>query len=186
MPVIRIRCQISLSDYRKASYYGLFLRHRVPLLIFFGVLLVSILYAVGAAAGLGKANPFVFLLAGAYLVWALFLFAGNEKQIRSYLQRDDCLLGVELQLRLDEKTLQMEIPSREIRFTRSWSRLAAAFELSELFMFYLDAQEVYLLPKRFLRSEETEALRQVLKKQLKDRFSSRWPVSDSSAGTRSE
>ncbi|MBQ3956264.1 MAG: hypothetical protein II680_10260, partial [Clostridia bacterium] len=45
----------------------LFLRQRRPLLLFFAVLAVVVLYAVGAAAGLGKANPFVFLLGGAYL-----------------------------------------------------------------------------------------------------------------------
>ena len=45
MSDIRIHYQVSLSDYRKASYYGLFLRHRIPLLIFFGVLLFAVLYA---------------------------------------------------------------------------------------------------------------------------------------------
>ncbi len=177
MPDIRIHYQVSLSDYRKASCYGLFLRHRIPLLIFFGVLLVSALYAIGAAAGLGRPNSFVFLLAGAYLIWALMLFAGNEKQIRSYLRREDCLLGVELHLFLDEKSLTMQIPSRAIRFSRPWNKLVAAFELNDLFLFYLSAQEVYLLPKRFLSAEETETLRALLSARLRDRFSSRWRAS---------
>ena len=177
MSDIRIHYQISLSDYRKASCYGLFLRHRIPLLIFCGVLLVSLLYAIGAVAGFGRPNPFVFLLAGAYLIWALMLFAGNEKQIRSYLRREDCLLGVEFHLFLDEKSLTMQIPSRAIRFSLPWNKLVAAFELNDLFLFYLSAQEVYLLPKRFLSAEETETLRALLSARLRDRFSSRWRAS---------
>ena len=181
MSDIRIHYQVSLSDYRKASYYGLFLRHRIPLLIFFGVLLFSVLYAIGAAADFGRPNPFVFLLAGAYLVWALILFAGNERQIRSYLRREDCLLGVELCLLLNEKSLTMQIPSRGIRFSRLWNRLAAAFELNDQFLFYLSAQEVYLRPKRYLSAEETEALRTLLSSRLQDRFSSRWRASSQAA-----
>ena len=105
------------------------------------------------------------------------LFAGNEKQIRSYLRREDCLLGVELHLFLDEKSLTMQIPSRAIRFSRPWNKLVAAFELHDLFLFYLSAQEVYLLPKRFLSAEETETLRALLSARLRDRFSSRWRAS---------
>lgn len=174
MPAIQVHYQISLSDFRKASYYGLFLRQRKPLLIFFGVLLVSVLYAAGAAAGLGKVNPLVFLIAGAYLIWALFLFAGTEKQIRAYLRSTDCLLGVEFCMVLDSKGLRMEIPSRNVKFARSWNQLAAAFELNDLFLFYLSAQDVYLLPKRCLSDEEQDALRHTLHTRLKDHFSSRF------------
>lgn len=174
MPTIQVRCQIGLSDFRKASYYGLFLRQRKPLLIFFAVLLVSILYGVGAALGLGKVNPFVFLLAGAYLIWALFLFAGTEKQIRTYLRREDSLLGTELCMTLDDRNIRMEIPSRDIKLVRAWNRLTAVFELNDLFLFYLSAQDVYLLPKRCLREEEQAALRHMLQNRLKERFSSRF------------
>ena len=174
MPEISVHYQISLSDFRKASYYGLFLRQRRPLLLFFAVLAVVVLYAVGAAAGLGKANPFVFLLGGAYLVWALLLFAGTEKQIRSYLRREDSLLGTELRITLNEKGLRMEIPSRGIRFARSWKQLAAVFELNDLFLFYLSGQDVYLLPKRYLSEEEQDHLRRYLHHRIADRFSSRF------------
>ena len=174
MSIIQVRYQIGLSDFRKASYYGLFLRQRKPLLIFFCVLLGSILYAVGASLGLGKANPLVFLIAGAYLVWALFLFAGTEKQIRTYLRQEDSLLGVELCMTLDEKSVRMEIPSRGVKFSRPWKQLFAVFELNDLFLFYLSAQDVYLLPKRCLSPEEQDALRFKLKQCMKDRFSTRF------------
>ena len=174
MSTIRVQYQIGLSDFRKASYYGLFLRERKPLLIFFCVMGFAILYGLGAFLSLGNANPFVFLIAGAYLVWALFLFAGTEKQIRTYMRREDSILGVELCMTLDDRNMQMEIPSRKIRYSRAWNRLAAAFELNDLFLLYLSAEDVCLLPKRVLQPEEQKALRLTLKAKLQDRFSSRF------------
>ena len=67
--------------------------------------------------------------------------------------------------------------SRAIRFSRPWNKLVAAFELNDLFLFYLSGQDVYLLPKRFLSEEETEAMRALLSTKLRDRFSSRWRAS---------
>ena len=77
---------LSLGEFRMASYYGLFLRHRRALQILFGVLLFALVNYVGAVLGLGEPNPLVFLLAGAYLVWGLLLFAGTELNIRRYLR----------------------------------------------------------------------------------------------------
>ena len=174
MPTIQVHYQIRLSDFRKASYYGLFLRQRKPLLIFFCVLLVSVLYTAGAAAGFGRVNPLVFLIAGAYLVWALFLFAGTEKRILTYLRSADCLFGEELCMTLDGRGIQMEIRSRNVKFARSLNQLTAAFELNDLFLFYLSAQDVYLLPRPCISAEEQSALRRTLHMRLKDRFSSRF------------
>jgi len=174
MPLVEIEYQIGVSDFRKASYYGLFLRQRRALLIFFAVLLVSALYAAGAAIGLGKVNLLVFFLAAAYLVWALFLFAGEERQIGAYLRREDNLLGETFRMRMDDKSMRMEIPSRGVSFSRTWERLACAFELSDLFLLYLTPQDVYLLPKRVLRPEEIAALRQTLRLRLGDRFGTRF------------
>ena len=174
MSTIRVQYQINLADYRKASYYGLFLRERKPLLIFFCVMAFALLYAVGARFGLGEANPLVFLIAGAYLVWALLLFAETEKKIRVYMRKEDSLIGVDLCMTLDDRTMQMEIPNRKIHFTRAWNKLSAVFELNDLFLFYLSAQDVCLLPKRVLQVNEQEVLRQTLKIKLEERFSSRF------------
>lgn len=174
MSAVQVEYEIGVPDFRKASYYGLFVRQRTALRIFFVVMIVSALYAVGGALGLGKINPLVFFLAAAYLVWALLLFAGTEKQIRAYLRREDHLLGENMRMQLDGKGMRMEIPSRGIAFTRAWDRLACAFELSDLFLLYLSTQDVYILPKRALRPEEVEALRQTLRRRMGDRFGTRF------------
>ena len=68
MQTIHVNYSITVSDFRKATYYGLFLRHRRALQIMFLVLGVSILYAIGGALALGTVNYLVFFLALAYLI----------------------------------------------------------------------------------------------------------------------
>ena len=70
---------VTVSDFRRASYFGLFLRHRRPLQILFVVTAGCILYAAGGLLGFGTVNPLVFFLGGAYLIWGLFLHTIMDK-----------------------------------------------------------------------------------------------------------
>ena len=174
MKKIAAEFQLAVGEFRMASYYGLFLRHRSALRILFAVLLVAVVYAIGACAGLGEANPLVFFLAGAYLIWGLLLFAGAEKDIRSYLRRPDSLISCSYRVFVEDRRLRVEIPERKLRESCNLHSLACCFELSALFLFYTTPQNVYLLPKRALTEEETQALRAELAACLKGRFSSRF------------
>ena len=48
MEKIQVEYKVTVSDFRKASYYGLFLRHRRPLQIMFAVLIGAVLYGTGS------------------------------------------------------------------------------------------------------------------------------------------
>ena len=174
MKKIAAAYQLTVEEFRMASYYGLFLRHRRALRIMFAVLLAAAAYAIGARAGLGKANPLVFFLAAAYLIWGLLLFAGTEQEIRRYLRRPDSLIGCTYKVFVEDHRLRVEIPERRLRESCSLRSLACCFELNALFLFYTTPQNVYLLPKRALTAEETETLRTELHACLKERFSSRF------------
>ena len=174
MKKIDTQFQLTVGDYRMASYYGLFLRHRRPLQIMCIVLGAALLYYIGSVAALGTPNPLVFFLAAAYLVWGLLLFAGAEKEIRRYLRRSDRLIGCGYRLIVESHRLRVEIPERQIRTACNLHNLACCFELSGLFLFYTTPQEVYLLPKRALSAEEVERLRGELADCLGERFSSRF------------
>ncbi len=174
MKKIAAEFQLTVGEFRMASYYGLFLRHRRALLIMFAVLLMAALYTIGACAGLGRANPLVFFLAAAYLIWGLLLFAGAEKNIRRYLRQPDSLIGCLFKVFVEDHRLRVEIPERKIRESCNLHSLTCCFELSALFLFYTTPQNVYLLPKRALTAEETEMLRMELTSCLKERFSSRF------------
>ena len=154
MKRIEAEFSLSLGEFRMASYYGLFLRHRRALQILFGVL--------------------VFLLAGAYLVWILLLFAGTERDIRRYLRTPQNLIGCKYKVTVDDHRLRIEIPEREIRDSYNLHKLACCFELNALFLFYTTPQDVYILPKWVLHAGEFEALRAELAADLKEGFSSRF------------
>ena len=166
--------QITLSDYRKVSYYGLFLRYRRPLQILFAVLIGAGLYCLGALLGLGQINIFVPLLAGAYLVWGLLLFAGAEKAIRTYLRQDDCLIGCTYSVLSDKKQIRLQVPERKIDVFLPIAKLAFVFETSFAFLLYTSAQDVYILPVRALSDAQRKLIRENLRKALPQRFSTRF------------
>ena len=121
---------LSLGEFRMASYYGLFLRHRRALQILFGVLLFALVYYVGAVLGLGEPNPLVFLLAGAYLGWGLMLFAETERDIRRYLRTPQNLIACKFRMTIEDHRLWIEILEQEIRESCSLHKLACCFELN--------------------------------------------------------
>lgn len=170
---------VTVSDFRKASYYALFLRNRKPLLIMFVVLIGVILYALAALAGLGTPNTFVFLLAAVYLAWGLWLFGGCEKNLKKYLSSPQCLLGCPFHAIWDPKQIHILVPDRNVDVTFRLKKLACAFELSAEFLLYISTQEVYILPKRALSPQQRVDLRTALSSSLGDRFSTRFtPDSD--------
>ncbi|MBR2570844.1 MAG: YcxB family protein [Clostridia bacterium] len=174
MRPIHAEYRITLSDYRMASYYGLFLRHRKALLALFVMLFVAVLYGLASLFGAGTANPLVFLLAAAYAAWGLALCAGTEKTIRAYLRSDGNLIGLDYILDLDETRTTVQVPAKRIRTVFDTGRMACAFELHAMFLLYSTAAEVYILPKRALSDEDALSLRKLLRTRLKDRFSTRF------------
>ena len=155
MQTIHVNYSITVSDFRKATYYGLFLRHRRALQIMFLVLGVSILYAIGGALGLGTVNYLVFFLALAYLIWGIFLFAGAEKGIRQYLASPHNTLGCDYDVTIDAHRIRICIPSHKGDSSFLITKLACVYELSSMYLLYVNTQEVYLLPKRALTAERS-------------------------------
>lgn len=174
MEKITLDYQVTVGDFRQAMYYGTFLRHRKALRIAFAVLLVGIVYLIGAALGWGTINPWVLFLAAGYLIWALVFLGGIERGIRQYLKSEQCMVGKTFHAELDEKTLHIGIPDKGFAFTSPLRQLTCVFEISSLYMFYTSYQDVYLLPARHLTLEQRIALRAVLRKRLGDDFSTRF------------
>lgn len=166
--------QLTLGDYRRATYYGLFLRYHRALQIMFAVLIGGLGYVVASASMMREPHPLVFFLGGAYLIWGLLTFAGAERDVRRYLKRPDHLIGCEYRFSAEDHRVRFQIPARKVDASFNLHGLACAFELNELFLFYVDTQEVYLLPKRALTGEQIAALRAELASDLGDRFSSRF------------
>lgn len=174
MEKFSVNYQVTLSDFRKATYLGMFLRNRKALRIMFAVLIAGILYALGGAIGYGKVNPLVLFLAMGYLLWGIWLFSNAEKSIRAYLKTKDTLIGCTYQVEISVQTLTIAIPERKINVSTPIKKLTCAFEFSPMFLLYTSMQNVYLLPTRALSSEQRTALRSLLRSKLGDNFGSRF------------
>lgn len=174
MEKIQTEYTVTVSDFRRASYYGLFLRHRRPLQIMFVVLLAAVLYGVGSGIGLGTANPLVFFIAAAYLIWGLLLFAGTERGIRQYLRTPGNFIGCTYRATLESHRVLFEIPERNISASQQTGNLTCVFELSQLFLIYISAQDLYILPCRALSESQRASLRENFRRRLGKNFGSRF------------
>lgn len=174
MEPIHANYEITPSDYRKASYYGLFLRQRRPLRFLVVVLILGALYLAMGLLGLATINPLLFLVLTVFLVWGQLLLTGTERGVKNYLKSPDCLVGCPHEADLQEEVFRIRIPSRGIDARINPRELACAFELSTLFLLYVTAKDVYLLPVRSLTETQRGQLRAFLRKTLQDRFGTRF------------
>lgn len=174
MEKINVEYQVTVSDFRRANYYGLFLRHRTALRIMFVVLAVAVLYAIAGSLGLGAINPLVLFLGAGCLVWGIFLFAGAERGIRAYLRSEHSVMGQTYRAELDSHRIRIEVPEQDIQFSVAVNNLACVFEFSSLFLIYTSLQDVYLLPTRCLSAEQRTALRANFRQRLGNNFGSRF------------
>ena len=174
MEKIKTSYQVTVSDFRRATYFGLFQRHRTALRIMFVVLAVGVLYALGGMMGLGQVNPLVLFISGAYLIWGLLLFSGAEKGIRRYLKHKDSLIGCTYHVELESNRIRVEVPQRKISFSTQMNKLTCVFETSDMFLIYNNLQDTHILPHRALSPEQRTALRANFRKHLGDNFGSRF------------
>ena len=142
MEKITFDYQVTVGEFRQATYYGMFIRHRKALRIAFAILLLGIAYAIGGAIGLGEVNPWVLFLAAGYLIWALIFFGGAEQGIRAYLKSPHCMIGKTFHMELEGAQMRIEADGLGVVFSAPLKKLTCAFEISSLFMLYTSVQDV--------------------------------------------
>lgn len=174
MSELHVSYTVTVSDFRKASYFGLFLRYRRPFQILFVVLAGSFLYAVGGALGLGEVNALVFFIGAAYLAWGLLMLAGTEKQVLRYLKSPESMIGQTYEVSVSGEQIRFSMPGRGETAVFPLGKLTCVFEISQLFLVYTSATQVYLLPKRALAPEQQLWLRRLFRTALGANFGSRF------------
>lgn len=169
MNKIEVSYPLTVSDYRRASYYGLALRnHKMvrPLLLLVGFAAAS---AVSALLWSNTAK-FAAALCALCVIWLLSLFAGAEREIRRYVKHPETMIGCEYHVTLESHRIQIRVPERNVNYSVKINDLAAVFELSGLFMIYISTRDAYILPFRVLTNEQQEELKEVFRRHLGERF----------------
>lgn len=160
----------SVGDFRKAMYYALVIRYHRPFQILAIVLGFTVIYAFAGACGLGTPNPMVFCIAGAYLVWALVMACGVERQIQRSLRQTGNPVGADVRLVATTHSLAWSIPSLMVHGDVQMARLSAVFHISGLFLVYLDARSTLLIPERDLSQADIDFLDDAFRNRLGGRF----------------
>lgn len=173
MRSIQTNYTITVQDYRNSSYYIAALQHRRALQVLAVFLAGGLVYLYGLVAELWAVNYFAAFLIVAYLVWGLVFFARIERSIRKYMLSPECMIGCDFSMLLEDNRLRVQVPAQGIDHSCMVNRLSAVFELSQLFLLFISPQQLYILPKRALETDEIEALRDNFSKRLPERFSTR-------------
>ena len=170
METQEIRYRVSKKVFRQATLYAMFLRNRSTFRVGIAVVLAVAFYTILAVQGTFPLSYLPVYIAAAYLVWMLLLLGREEQRIFRYLKSDQSLLGIEYVLRFDENKLSVDIPEKKLRSTVALTKLASAIEISSVFMLYLSAEQLYLVPTSAMTESQRLKLRDLLSSRLGTRF----------------
>lgn len=164
---------VTEKDYRNATYYSYLFRYSRAFKIALFLLGAFLFYFLGALMKAWSFSYYFAFLAVAYVIWIGIFLYNAEKTVQAYVKNKSNLLNIKYIFDLDGTRIRFRIPEKKADVQFEISKVSCVFELQELFLIYVTMQEVYILPKRALTTEESIALREKFNGILNNRFSSR-------------
>lgn len=174
METQEIRYRVSKQNFRQASLYALFLRNRAMFRAGIVVVLAVAFYALLATQDVFPLDYLPIYIAAAYLIWMLVLMGREEQRVLRYIKSDASMLYTEYILRFSDSKLTIEVPEKHLHSSVAMAKLASAIEISGVFMLYLSADQLYLVPTDAMTQQQRAWLRESLRSKLGDRFLSRY------------
>ncbi len=171
--MLQFTTEITLSDYRSAVRYGMLLRTRRAWLLAVAVVLGALGWFAAGAFGLVPASALPLYVAAAYLVWMLLRLAQTERDVLRYAKAEGNLLGVPIAYAFTDTVVTVEIESRGEKQRFDPADIVCVYEQSRVFMMYVSADQVFLIPRSQLTERQSGDLRTYFARHLKDRFFSR-------------
>lgn len=166
---IDVTYPLTISDYRRASYYGLAIR-QYKILRFLIILIGLSVTSIFTAVLWNRGTELAVILTCISVIWLLTLFSSMERGIRRYLKTPNNMIGCEYHVTLESHRIEIRVPERKVNYSVKINDLIAVFELNGLFMIYISSQDAYLLPFRVLTKEQQETLKDVFRRHLGERF----------------
>ena len=169
MNKIETSYQITVADYRQASYYGMGLRQYKSLRVL--ILMAGAAFLSLCTSGVwDRGMELGVFLGAACLIWLFTIFGGAELGIRRYIKQKDTMIGCRYDVTLESHRIRFQVPERNVDISIKTGSLAAVFELNRQFLIYTSLQDAYILPFRALTEEQKEDLRSNFRYHLNQRF----------------
>lgn len=164
----------SIANYRSAVYFAAVTRHRIGFRIFVLSAIVAAICAAGSYLGMIPAFMLPAYIALGYLIWAIVLCAQIEYGILKYTKHKDTMLHKEITLTFARGSLKIDTPHNGKSATVRLADLFLSFELSNMFLLYLNGAESIMLPHRAMTPQQRAEVRELLQDNLHERFSTRF------------
>ncbi len=136
------------KDLRAAMYYGVLMRNAAFGRIMLVLLPLALLYFFGVTCGLWPDIPAISYVVLACGIWVLILLGNAERAIMKHSHSADSLLGVGIDVKIQDNWLFVDIADRNFHFKGKLSELAGAVELKRVVLLYVNAQQTFIIPKR--------------------------------------
>ena len=124
-----------------------------PYLFMLVLLPLALLYFFGVTCGLWPDIPAISYVVLACGIWVLILLGNAERAIMKHSHSADSLLGVGIDVKIQDNWLFVDIADRNFHFKGKLSELAGAVELKRVVLLYVNAQQTFIIPKRALPDE---------------------------------
>lgn len=176
MHTMKFEYAVTLSDYRMALYFGSTIRYRRSLQIFLIAGAVVALYSAGGLLGIWPMSllpAYVFL---GYAVWLLFLITRLQHGVLKYVKSPDSLIGKPVTVTVDHASMKVETPGQGGQpDVHRLDKLFMVFEISRMFLIYVNPEQSVLLPFRAMSSSERVELRDRFREAIgSDRLQTRY------------
>lgn len=159
MEGIAIKTALTQQDIKTASYYNIFVRGIVAIIIswlpFLGGLLAIIFYDF---------LRIPYLLCAAFMVYSIVMTLLQIRRAERLFRKRKDFIGVEHVVQVTDENIEMQAPEESLTFT--WSDITNVRELSALFLFYTSARRLVYLPKRDMTENQIIELRGLVRNHL--------------------
>lgn len=160
----------TMRDYHIAVYYAAVHRYKLG----FRLLVVSGFTAIAcwisAYMGLMPHSRFMGYIFLGFLMWAIIICAQLENGILKYSKSGDAIIGKEMTLTFTRDKLKISTPYNGKSSVVKLDSLFCGFEISYMFLIYLDGAQSIILPHHATTADERAQVRSILRDNLHDRF----------------
>lgn len=172
MDSITIETKITKDDYRKTVYFSLLFKDTWKLPLFIFCTIMSIIMII--------INLFIkqypLKMSAAYIIFLTFLFMfiiSIEMQINSILKSDKLKFEEKaIKYIINKNTIKIKEFSADKNFSISYNfeSFLKGYENKKYFLLYLNTQQVFIIPKRYINSSDINLISNLLKENIKEKF----------------